>query len=87
MHRDRDPIAGTTCPSGPDGLLGVDGVIGPVPPKPKRGRPRCMEEPLGSVTVHLPTSAQDRIIKLAATRRQTVSEYLRDVMIQLFMNR
>jgi len=60
---------------------------GDLSPKPKRGRPRCADEPLGSVTVHLPTPAQDRIIRLASQRKQSVSEYLRDVMIQLFMNR
>ena len=72
--------------NGPDGVLGVDGADAPTP-KPKRGRPRCAEEPLGSVTVHLPTPAQDRICRLASQRKQSVSEYLRDVMIQLFMNR
>ena len=37
------------------------------------------------MTVHLPTTAHDRIIALASARRQNVSEYLRDVMIQLFL--
>ena len=79
-----DPLAGTTCPAGPEGPLGENGIPDP-PPKPKRGRPRCSEEPLTSITVHLPTTAQDRIIALAKQRRQNVSEYLRDVMIQLFL--
>jgi len=71
---------------GLDGIQGVDGADAPTP-KPKRGRPRCADEPLGSFTVRLPTPAHDRIIRLATQRRQTVSEYLRAVIIQLFMNR
>lgn len=91
MNHD-DPNAGWTCPAGPDGALGVDGKDAPMPPKPpdpkpKRGRPRCSEEPLGPVTVHLPTPTQDRIIRLASQRKQPVSEYLRDVMAQLFGGR
>jgi len=39
------------------------------------------------VTMHLPTPVQDRIIRLASQRKQPVSEYLRDVMIQLFCGR
>lgn len=83
-----DPRDGTICPAGPDGELGPPGCDDPEPAKPKkRGRPRLTDEPLGSVTVHLPSPAQDRIIRLAQARRQSVSEYLRDVMIQLFLNR
>jgi hypothetical protein len=84
---DDDLLAGRgPCPAGPDGIQGVDGIPDTPPaPKPKRGRPRCTEEVLGSVTVHLPTTAHDRIIALASARRQNVSEYLRDVMIQLFL--
>lgn len=80
-----DPRDGTICPAGPDGELGPPGKPEPTPKR--RGRPRLMDEPLSSVTVHLPSPAQDRIIRLAQARRQSVSEYLRDVMIQLFLNR
>jgi hypothetical protein len=87
MHPD-DPDAGTIGNHGHEGQLCVDGLADPPPVvKPKRGRPRCTEEPLGSISVWLPTTAQDRIIRLASQRRQTVSEYLRDVLLQLFMNR
>lgn len=85
---DFDPNAGT---DGPDpswdrqGQLGEPGLDGPKP-KPKRGRPRCTEEPLGSISVWLPTTAQDRIIRLATQRHQAVSEYLRDVLVKLFLN-
>jgi hypothetical protein len=37
--------------------------------------------------VWLPQTAQDRIIHLAKQRRQSVSEYLRDVLIALFLRR
>ena len=81
-----DTLDGTTCPSGPEGALGPPGRP-ETPARRKPGRPRLTEEPLGSVTVHLPSPAQDRIIRLAQARQQSVSEYLRDVMIQLFLNR
>jgi len=89
-----DPDAGT---DGPDpswdvpGQLGEPGipdtVPGVAPAKPKRGRPRCTEEPCGSLSVWLPVTAQDRICALAKQRRQSVSEYLRDVLIALFLRR
>ena len=84
-----DPLDGT---DGPSPHWDVPGEIGPPgrpdpPARRKPGRPRLTDEPLGSVTVHLPSPAQDRIIRLAQARRQSVSEYLRDVMIQLFLNR
>jgi hypothetical protein len=72
---------------GPDQVDGPSVEAALKTPAPRRGRPRCSEEPLGSVTVHLPTTAHDRIIRLASQRRQTVSEYLRDVLIQVFLNR
>ena len=68
------------------GIAGVDGADAPTP-KPKRGRPKCSEEPCGAISVWLPVTAQDRIIKLATQRRQSVSEYLRDVLIQLYARR
>ncbi len=52
--------------------------------KPKRGRPRCAEEPLGPITVHVPPPTHDRIIRLASQRRQSVSEFVRDVLGQIF---
>lgn len=82
-----DPDAGWDCPAGPDGVQGVDGMDAPKLVKAKRGRPRCAEEPCGNISVWLPNTAQDRIIKLASQRHQTVSEYLRDVLVQLFLNR
>lgn len=92
--RDDDPLAGTIGNHGPDGIKGVDGADDPVPtqpkppdPKPKRGRPRCAEEPLGPITVHLPTRTQDRIHRLASQRKQPVSEYLRDVIAHVFGGR
>lgn len=85
-----DHDAGWECPSGPQGVKGVDGADAPAtvkPPEPKRrGRPRCTEEPLGSISVWLPVTAQDRIIRLATQRHQAVSEYLRDVLVKLFLN-
>ena len=88
-----DPNAGTTCPSGPEGIQGEEGRNTPPPklapsePKPKRGRPRCAEEPLGPITVHLAPRTQDRIHRLASQRKQPVSEFLRDVVAQLFGGR
>lgn len=82
-----DPDAGWECPSGPQGVEGVDGVDGPKPATPKRGRPRVSEQPCSSVSVRVPTELHDRLIRLSGQRRQTVSEYVRDVMIQLFLHR
>ena len=84
-----DDLAGPMgCPNGPLGLQGEPGRDAPAPePKPKRGRPRAAEEPLGPVTVHVEPAAHDRIIRLASQRKQTVSEYLRDVLAQLFRGR
>lgn len=93
-----DPLAGRgSCPAGPDGAQGEPGIIDEVhvlkdralydalkAAKPKRGRPRCAEEDLSSISVWLPVTAQDRIIRLAQQRRQTPSAYLRDVLVQLF---
>jgi len=97
---DRDPLAGTTCPAGHDGPLGEPGIMDEVhemkdralydalkAAKPKRGRPKCSEEPCGAISVWLPVTAQDRIIRLAAQRRQSVSEYLRDVLLTLFVRK
>ena len=90
---DNDPNAGHTCPSGPEGPLGEPGRATPAPAptpaetKPKRGRPRTADEPLGPITVHIEPTAHDRIIRLASQRRQSVSEYLRDVLSQLFHGR
>lgn len=87
--RDDDPRAGTIGNHGPDGIEGVDGSPAPAPVKPpepkRRGRPRCSDEPTEALSVRLPVTVQDRIIHLATQRKQPVSEYLRDVMIQLFM--
>ena len=86
-----DPLDGTEGPSphwdvpGEIGPPGRDGPESPEVAKPKkRGRPRVSEEACGSVSVWLPVTAQDRIIALAKSRRQSVSEYLRDVMVALF---
>lgn len=91
-HDLHDPNAGTDGPGfyNAPGQEGIDGEDAPVPVKPpepkRRGRPRCTEEPLGSISVWLPTTAQDRIIRLASQRHQAVSEYLRDVLVKLFLN-
>lgn len=90
--RDDDPRAGTIGNHGPDGLEGVDGQDADVPPsqpkpKPRRGRPPVSDEPCGTLSVWLPNSAQDRIIHLASQRKQTTSEYLRDVLIAIFLRR
>lgn len=88
---DHDPNAGTIGHPGAVGENGPPGLADdpPTPPatKPKRGRPRCAEETCGAISVWLPVTAQDRIIHLAKTRRQTTSEYLRDVLVQLFIRR
>ena len=92
--RDDDPRAGTIGNHGPEGPMGEPGMDAPVGAKPerpaepkRRGRPRCAEEPCGSIAIWLPDSARDRIIRLARQRKQPVSEYLRDVMVQLFAHR
>ena len=86
-----DPDAGTDGPHPSWDIQGQQGEPGipddPPEPKPKRGRPRCVEEPLGPITVHLPIPTQDRIHRLASRRKQPVSEYLRDVIGQLFGGR
>ena len=84
-----DVNAGTDGPGFYDaqGAEGVDGQDAPKPTKAKRGRPRCAEEPCGAISVWLPNTAQDRIIKLASLRRQSVSEYLRDVLVAIFLRR
>lgn len=69
------------------GVEGVDGAESPKPAKPTRGRPRVSEQPCSSVSMRVPTELHDLLIRLATKRRQTVSEYLRDVMIQLFLHR
>jgi hypothetical protein len=89
-HDLHDPNAGTDGPGfyNAPGQEGIDGEDAPVPvnpPKPKRGRPRCSAEPTEAISVRVPITVQDRIIHLATQRKQPVSEYLRDVMIQLFM--
>ena len=89
MRGKPDPDAGTDGPHPSwdvPGQLGEPGIPDP-PAKPKRGRPRCTEEPCGSLSVWLPQTAQDRIIHLAKQRRQTTSEYLRDVLVALFLRR
>ena len=81
-----DTLAGTNCAI--DGPPGVPGEPGRPDPKPKRrGRPRVVEEPSGPVSVYLPASTHDRIIGLSKAQRQTVSEYLREVLILLFAKR
>ena len=81
-----DPLDGTTCPSGPDGTIGPPGRPDP-PARKTRGRPREVETPSGTISVWLSTRTQDHIIQLATRRRQSVSEYLRDVLDQLFAQR
>jgi hypothetical protein len=75
------------CPIGEEGPLGPPGEDAPIvkPDEPKRrGRPRTFEEPCGSLSVRLPTRVQDRVIKLSKQQRQTPSEFLRNVVINLF---
>jgi hypothetical protein len=81
-----DPRDGTIGNHGADGELGQPGITDP-PPKPKRGRPSKPDDPCGTVSVWLPNRTQDHIIRLAKRRRQTPSEYLRDVLNQLFSSR
>ena len=45
------------------------------------GRPRVIDEPGTSLSVWLPVSAYDRFVKLADARRQSVSAYVREVLI------
>jgi hypothetical protein len=45
------------------------------------GRPRLIDEPGTSLSVWLPVSAYDRFVKLADARRQSVSTYVREVLI------
>ena len=75
-----------SAPSGVDGEL-VDVASLPRRKTRKRGRPRCSKEPCGALMVWVPDTLQDRIDHLAKQRRQTVSEYLRDVLVQLFLRR
>lgn len=52
----------------------------PLTPVPRRGRPRA-QEPGYSVKTWLRGSDYDRIIKLAAERREPISSVVRDLLI------
>lgn len=84
MPEKDEPKIGTVCPVGAKGVLGPPGANDPKPPGKRRGRPRVVEEPSGPVSVYLPAATHDRIIGLSRAQRQTVSEYLREVLVLLF---
>ncbi len=46
---------------------------------PRRGRPKA-KEPLGPVTVWLPASAHDRLIRLAKAQEQSISACVRQLL-------
>lgn len=48
-----------------------------------RGRPRLIDGPCDSLSVRLPVSAYDRLIVMAERRGQSVSAYVREVLIIL----
>ena len=54
-----------------------------LPLRGRGGRPRTIEGPAASLSVWLPASAYDRLVTLAQRRRQTVSAYVREVLIIL----
>lgn len=48
-----------------------------------RGRPRSIDGPCDSLSVRLPVSAYDRLILMAERRGQSVSAYVREVLLIL----
>ena len=73
------------CPSGEEGQPGPPGEPEPETARHRGGRPRCAEETCSSLSIWIPLSAHDRIVRLANQRRQSVSGYMRDVLIEIFV--
>lgn len=48
-----------------------------------RGRPRVIEGPSSSVSVHLSTATHDRLVELSRRRGESVSSYIREVLMIL----
>jgi hypothetical protein len=47
----------------------------------QRGRPRCIDGPGATLSVWLPTTVYDRLAVLALNRQQSISSYVRDVLM------
>lgn len=79
MGRTRNGAGGVDGGSPPDGVATVNGC-----PRRPLGRPRVVPGPCSSLSVYLPTSVYDHLTRRAERRGQSVSGYVRDVLVELF---